>query len=266
MFIDIGVNFHSNKILGQEESLLARAREANVQAIFATGTSLAASNMAVSLARKHNDVYATAGVHPHDAVNWTADVAGALESLWRDSKVVAVGETGLDYDRMFSPREAQRVAFEAQLDAAVSLGLPLFLHCRDAFADFLAMVESAAKNGARGVVHCFTGTMEEAEAYLELGFDIGITGWITDPVRGQSLRAAVPHISINRLHLESDAPHLRPKTAPRGHGNEPALLHYIAHEIAVLRGDMSADAVAKACTANSIRLFRLPCKSNSSAI
>jgi TatD DNase family protein len=257
--IDIGVNFHSKQLAGHSEALLARARKAGVCTVLATGTSLAASDKAVALAIAHAGVYATAGVHPHDASHWSASTAAAMQTLWRHAKVVAVGECGLDYNRMFSPREAQRTAFEAQLAGALGTGLPLFLHCRDAYDDFHAMLREAAQAGACGVVHCMTGSAREAQAYLALGFDIGVTGWVTDLARGKELREAVRHIPLERLHLETDAPYLRPKTAPKGEGyNEPAFLPYVASEIAQLRGDVTAAEVAAACTANSMRLFRLP--------
>lgn len=257
--IDIGVNFHSKQLTGHTKEILTRARSANVRAILATGTSLKASNMAAALAKEHPDVFATAGVHPHDASHWSADTDVAMQALWQRPEVVAVGECGLDYNRMFSPRDAQRHAFEAQLQGALSNGLPLFLHCRDAFDDFHAMLSEAAQAGAHGVVHCFTGTLTEAEAYLALGFDIGVTGWVTDVSRGTDLRAAIPHIPLDRLHLETDAPYLRPKTAPKGRGfNEPAFLQFVAAEVALLHGDVTAEQVAAACTANSISLFQLP--------
>jgi TatD DNase family protein len=257
--IDIGVNFHSKQLTGHTEALLARARKAGVCTILATGTSLGASNKAVALADSHRQVYATAGVHPHDASQWGASTAVAMQALWQNPKVVAIGECGLDYNRMFSPREAQRAAFEAQLAGALSTGLPLFLHCREAFDDFHAMLREASQAGARGVVHCMTGTLDEALSYLALGFDIGVTGWVTDLARGKDLRAAVKQIPLDRLHLETDAPYLRPKTAPKGEGfNEPAFLPYVATEVALLRGDLTAAEVAAACTANSTRLFGLP--------
>lgn len=257
--VDIGVNFHSKQLAGHTEALLARARKAGVCTVLATGTSLAASHEAVASAGAHAGVYATAGVHPHDASHWSASTAAAMQTLWRHPKVVAVGECGLDYNRMFSPREAQRAAFEAQLAGALGTGLPLFLHCRDAYKDFHAMLREAAQAGAHGVVHCMTGGADEAQAYLALGFDIGVTGWVTDLARGVALREAVRHIPLDRLHLETDAPYLRPKTAPKGAGyNEPAFLPYVATEIALLRGDVTAEGVAAACTGNSMRLFRLP--------
>ncbi len=256
--IDIGVNFHSSQLKGLAPELLSRAAAAGVTHILATGTSLRASELALSFARAHDRVWATAGVHPHDASHWSAQSAAQFEPLWADARVVAVGECGLDYNRMFSPREAQRAAFEAQAAAAARLDKPLFLHCRDAFDDFVAMLRDAAAAGAHGVVHCFTDGAAEAEAYLALGFDIGITGWVTDAARGRGLREALRVIPADRLHLETDAPYLRPKNAGKTRPyNEPALLPFVAQAVAELKG-LDVAALTAQATANSRRLFRLP--------
>jgi TatD DNase family protein len=256
--IDIGVNFHSSQLKGRSAELLSRAAAAGVSHILATGTSLHASEVALAFARTHERVWATAGVHPHDAKHWTAQSAEQFEPLWADDLVVAVGECGLDYNRMFSPLAEQRAAFEAQVAAAARLGKPLFLHCRDAFDDFRALLRDAAAAGARGVVHCFTDGPAEAEAFLELGFDIGITGWVTDAARGAALRDALRVIPADRLHLETDAPYLRPKNAGKTRPyNEPALLPFVAQAVAELKG-MEVAALAGQATANSRRLFGLP--------
>ena len=256
--IDIGVNFHSSQLKGLASELLARAGAAGVTHILATGTSLHASELALAFAREHAQVWATAGVHPHDAKHWTPQSAAQFEPLWADARVVAVGECGLDYNRMFSPVAEQRVAFEAQVAAAVRLDKPLFLHCRDAFDDFRAMLRDAAAAGAHGVVHCFTGGAAEAEAFLALGFDIGITGWVTDAARGTAPRDALRVIPADRLHLETDAPYLRPKNAGKTRPyNEPALLPFVAKAVAELKQVDVATLSAQA-TANSRRLFRLP--------
>ena len=256
--VDIGVNFHSSQLKGVGAELLARAATAGVTHVLATGTSLHSSEQALVFARGHARVWATAGVHPHTAKDWTAASDARFAPLWADAHVVAVGECGLDYNRMFSPMEAQRTAFEAQIAAAVRLGKPLFLHCRDAFDDFRAMLADAAAAGAHGVVHCFTDGAREAEAFLELGFDIGITGWVTDTVRGTALRDALRVIPADRLHLETDAPYLRPKNAGKTRPyNEPALLPFVAKAVAELKGLDVATLSAQA-TANSRRLFKLP--------
>jgi TatD DNase family protein len=263
--IDIGVNFHSSQLKGLDGELLSRAAAAGVTHILATGTSLRASELALAFARTHAParppgirVWATAGTHPHDASHWTDRSAAQFAPLWADEHVVAVGECGLDYNRMFSPMHAQRVAFEEQIAAAVRLDKPLFLHCRDAFADFRAMLADAAAAGAHGVVHCFTDGAAEAEAFLALGFDIGITGWVTDATRGTALRDALRVIPVDRLHLETDAPYLRPKNAGKTRPyNEPALLPFVAKAVAELKG-LDAAILSAQATANSRRLFKLP--------
>ncbi|MFL6699948.1 MAG: TatD family hydrolase [Vitreoscilla sp.] len=268
--IDIGVNFHSSQLKGLATELLSRAAGAGVTHVLATGTSLQASELALAFARAQESargsegrapevlVRATAGVHPHDAKHWDAQCAARLETMWADELVVAVGECGLDYNRMFSPREAQRQAFEAQIAAALRTSKPLFLHCRDAFDDFEAMLRDAATAGAHGVVHCFTGGAAEAEACLALGFDVGITGWVTDPARGAELREALRVIPAERLHLETDAPYLRPKNAGKTRPyNEPALLPFVARAVAEAKG-MDVTELCAWTSANSKRLFRLP--------
>jgi len=257
-FIDIGVNFHSSQLKGLTTELVARAAAAGVVQILATGTSLAASRLARDVAHAHPGVWATAGVHPHDAKGWDAHGAEAFEALWADPRVVAVGECGLDYNRMFSPADAQRRAFQAQAQAAVRCAKPLFLHCRDAFDDFHALLRDARAEGAHGVVHCFTGGAAEAEATLALGFDLGITGWVTDAARGAELRDALRVIPLDRLHLETDAPYLRPKNAGKTRPyNEPALLPFVARAVAELKRVDVAEVAAHAAR-NGRRLFGLP--------
>lgn len=257
--IDIGVNFHSAQLRHHQPEILERARTAGVTAILATGTSLGASEFAMGVsAANPGFVFATAGVHPHDADHWNEEVLAALRHLWANDAVVAVGECGLDYNRKFSTLENQRRAFSIQLDAALTVKKPLFLHCRDAFHDFLPMVSSAVAGGAHGVVHCFTGTAREAAAFVEAGMDIGVTGWVTDLKRGQDLRDAVREIPLERLHIETDAPYLGPKTHKnRRPYNEPANLGWIAKEIAAIKG-IDVTEVIERCTSNSRKLFRLP--------
>lgn len=257
--VDIGVNFHSRQLEGLESDLLGRAEAAGVAFVLATGTSLDGSRRALDLARRHPArVRATAGLHPHAASAFDAAVLDGLRTLWREDAVVAVGECGLDYDRMLSPKEPQRRAFEAQLQAAVELRRPLFLHCHAAFDDFADMTRTAAAAGARGVVHCFTGGAAEVERHLADGFDIGITGWVTDPARCGALREALPIVPLDRLHLETDAPYLRPRNAGKTRPyNEPALLPFVAKAVAEARGVELAEVV-RATSANSCRLFRLP--------
>jgi len=173
--------------------------------------------------------------------------------------VVAVGECGLDYFRDFSPRDAQRAAFRAQLELAAAVQKPVFLHQRDSHADFVEILAPLRPQLIGGVAHCFTGGVDELAAYLDLGLYIGITGWICDERRGAALRATLPKIPLDRLLLETDAPYLLPrdlKPAPRNRRNEPAFLAHILERVA--HGmDQPVEAVARASTANAVRLFNL---------
>jgi TatD DNase family protein len=263
--IDIGVNFHSKQLRDLTDSLIERAKAADVSAILATGTSIQSSHEALALAHRYPGyLSSTAGVHPHSADAWSAEMLDALGMLWQDDACVAVGECGLDYNRNFSTPANQRLAFAAQLSAAVKVKKPLFLHCRDAFADFHAMVKEAVQAGAHGVVHCFTESADEARALVDIGLDIGITGWVTDEKRGGALRSAIPELPLDRLHLETDAPYLGPKNAnKRRPYNEPANLIWVARAVAQLKG-ISEEDVAQACSGNSQRLFGLSLSSRPS--
>jgi TatD DNase family protein len=256
--IDIGVNFHSPQLKGKTQHLISEAKLAGLTAILATGTSLSSSRLARTLAESHPGyIWSTAGVHPHSAKDWSPAVEAELGILWTSPAVVAIGEAGLDYNRMFSPVLEQKRAFERQLEAALRVNKPLFLHCRDAFDDFRAMTKEAASRGARGVVHCFTGGRKEAMAHLDDGFDLGITGWVADPARGSDLRDAVKAVPLERLHLETDAPYLMPRNIPkRGPVNVPANLVWVARAIAAIKGRSEND-VRSICEQNSRTMFRL---------
>jgi len=240
--------------------VLARARSAGVVQMLVTGATLAGSASAVTLARQHPGVlFATAGVHPHHATELTAERMAELAELAQAPEVRAVGECGLDYFRDFSPREAQRQAFHRQLELAARLGKPVFLHQRDAHADFVAILR---EHGARhaGVAHCFTGDGAALRAYLDLGLAIGITGWICDERRGAHLVPLVRHIPTDRLLLETDGPYLLPRDLdprPASRRNEPAFLPHIASVVARAR-DEPLEALARSSTAAARELFRLP--------
>ncbi|SFQ34823.1 TatD family hydrolase [Variovorax sp. 770b2] len=258
-FVDIGVNFHSTQLASITEAVLTRAKAAGVTQILATGTSLTSSRLALDLAKANPGVvFATAGIHPHGAKSHDSNALRALVELWKVAEVVAVGECGLDYNRNFSTPPLQRIAFEQQLSMAVETRKPLFLHCRDAFADFHDMLTAVVAGGIRGVVHCFTGDRAEAEAFLDMGLDIGITGWVSDLKRGGALREAIPAIPLNRLHLETDAPYLLPKNAGiRSGRNEPANLPLVAISVAELM-NRDVEEIARVCSDNSRRMFGLP--------
>ncbi|WP_024892098.1 TatD family hydrolase [Luteimonas huabeiensis] len=259
--IDIGANLTHDSFDRDRDAVLERARAAGVARMVVTGASREHSPKALALAQAHPGVlFATAGVHPHHAAEYTEECDAELRALAAHPEVVAVGECGLDYFRDFSPRPAQRRAFERQLQIAADTGKPLFLHQRDAHADFLAIMRAFDGRLGPAVVHCFTGTREELFAYLDRDWHIGITGWLCDERRGAHLRELVRHIPADRLMVETDAPYLLPRTLspmPKDRRNEPAFLPHIVAELARDRGEDPA-ATAATTTATATAFFRLP--------
>jgi TatD DNase family protein len=259
--IDIGANLGHESFQHDLPVVLARARAAGVAQLMVTGASRAGSREALALARAHPGLlFATAGVHPHHAVELTAEGEAELRELHAAPEVVAVGECGLDYFRDFSPRPAQRRAFERQLEIAADNGKPLFLHQRDAHDDFMAVLRPFEGRLGPVVVHCFTGTREELHACLDAGYAIGITGWLCDERRGLHLREIVRDIPADRLLVETDAPYLLPRSVrpvPGHRRNEPMYLPHIVAELARDRGE-DVEATAALTSANARRIFGLP--------
>jgi TatD DNase family protein len=258
--IDIGSNLTHDSFTSDRDAVMARALEAGVRRQVVTGADLAGSIQAAALAAAHPGVLSsTAGVHPHHAQGFDAASRGELSDLLRRPEVVAVGECGLDYFRNFSPPDAQRAAFVAQLEIAVAARKPVFLHQRDAHGDFAAILKDFRGGLIGGVAHCFTGGRPELEDYLALDLHIGVTGWVNDERRGQLLREAVPHIPPDRLMVETDAPYLLPRDLvprPKSRRNEPCYLPHIARTVAHLRGE-ALESVAESTTRNAARFFGL---------
>ncbi|MDB5986727.1 MAG: preprotein translocase subunit TatD [Nevskia sp.] len=240
--------------------MLARAWDAGLAAIVVTGSDGVSNEAAAALALRHPArLYATAGLHPHHASDWTAALGQRIAELAKTPQVVAIGECGLDYFRDLSPRPAQQAAFIAQLQLAITAGKPLFLHQRDAHADFLAILREHRSALADCVVHCFTDTAAALDDYLALDCYIGITGWICDERRGAQLLDAVRRIPAQRLLLETDAPYLLPrslKPAPKHRRNEPAFLPWVLRSVAQARGDDEAE-LAMQTGANARHFFRI---------
>ena len=259
--IDIGLNLGHDSFAADRGQVLARARAAGVVQMIVTGATAPGSEQALALAREHpGRLFATAGVHPHHDTQLTAQVLLELEELARQPEVVAIGECGLDYFRDFAPRDIQQQALHRQLELAARIGKPVFLHERDAHADFLAIVREHRASLVGGVAHCFTGTGEQLQRYLELDLAVGITGWICDERRGAHLLGLVREIPAAALHLETDAPYLLPRDLrprPASRRNEPMHLAHIAAVVARARGE-SVTRLAAAATAASRALFRLP--------
>ena len=261
MLVDIGANLTHESFAQDLDAVLARAAAHGVVQMVVTGASRQGSADALELARSYpGRLFATAGVHPHQAIEYTEEADRELRGLHAHAEVRAVGEIGLDYHRDFSPRPAQRRAFERQLDIAVELGKPLFLHQREAHADFLAILKQVRDRVPAAVVHCFTDSREALYDYLDLDCHIGITGWLCDERRGQHLREFVREIPPQRLMIETDAPYLLPrnlKPMPSHRRNEPMYLQHIAEELARDRGVSYAQVEADT-TATARAFFHLP--------
>lgn len=259
--VDIGANLTHESFAHDLERVLERAASAGVSQILVTGSSAHESAAALGLARAHpGRLFATAGVHPHLARDWDAGVAESVEALSAAPEVVAVGEAGLDFFRDFSPRPRQELAFEAQLELAARTGKPVFMHERDAFERFHAIVREHRPHLARAVVHCFTGDARALEAYLELDLYVGITGWICDERRGGHLRDLVARIPADRLMVETDAPYLLPRDLrprPKSRRNEPMHLPHVLRAVAAAR-DEAPEVLARSTTRSARTFFALP--------
>lgn len=256
--IDICFNFAHSGFRHDEHAVLKRALEAGISQLICTGSDIEDSLQSLALAEKYPEhLYATVGVHPHRAITWGEETAQTLKSLaTQHSKIRAIGEAGLDFNRDYSPRSIQIHALEAQLELASELGLPAFLHEREAHTTFLEILKRHRDRLKRAVVHCFTGSEEELTAYLDLDLHIGITGWICDERRGYHLREFIKRIPPERLMIETDAPYLLPRDLrpkPHTRRNEPAFLPHILQVVAQSVG-RPPDQVAQETT-NTARAF-----------
>lgn len=259
--VDIGLNLAHNSFDHDRDAVMARARAAGVEFMLITGSSLASTQAAIELSKQHSPhLRATAGIHPHHAGEFSSDDRPALFALLQQPEVVATGECGLDYFRNFSSHVDQERVFRLQLELACETQKPLFLHQRDAHADFIAILREYLPRTSGGVAHCFTGTTDEARAYLDMGLYIGITGWLCDERRGQSLRETARYIPSDRLLIETDAPYLLPRDLnpkPQSRRNEPMYLPHVLHALAAFRNE-DAPTLAAATSENARRLFGWP--------
>ena len=257
---DIGVNLADKRFAGDLDEVLARAQQAGIAAQVITGTSLASSQRAIALCEQYPGLWCTAGLHPHQASDFNAALLDDLRQLCAHPAVRAVGETGLDFNRDFSPRPRQENAFARQLALASEVGLPAFLHQRDAHERFMAILREHRDQLRDVVVHCFTDDRRALFDYLDLDCHIGITGWICDPRRGTALQNIVSNIPLDRLMIETDSPYLLPRNMdgkpPRSGRNEPALLIWVARQVASCY-QCDVDAIAAATWENSRRFLSL---------
>ncbi|CAF0754276.1 unnamed protein product [Adineta ricciae] len=266
--IDIGANLTHKSFRQNLSQVLERAGKAQVSDIIITGTSLSGSREASRLTVKYNQeqqlvrLYSTVGIHPHDATRHSAyNYREQLVDIVQNNKtVVALGECGLDYDRNFSTHDDQKRVFDTQLQLACDYNLPLFMHERSASTDMLSMLANYSQHkNFRGVIHCFThGSLDILQKYLALNLYIGITGWVCDERRGKDLAKLVPHIPLDRLLIETDAPFLLPRNLPKPwpHENEPSCLPYVVKKLAECYS-VSTDEIAQRSTENAKKLFNI---------
>ena len=258
--VDIGVNLTHAAFDADRPQVIDRALAAGVHTMILTGTTVEESQKALMLVKQYPEtLYSTAGVHPHDVKHCNAETIPRLRALASQPGVVAIGECGLDFNRDYSPRPAQESWFEAQLQLACELKLPVFLHQRDAHSRFMQILKPYRDQLTAAVVHCFTGNEDELKAYLGWDLHIGITGWICDERRGLHLQELVRSIPLNRLMLETDAPYLTPRTLrpkPKGGRNEPAFLPLVLQTVASAIAKPAAE-VAYATTQTACQFFKL---------
>jgi TatD DNase family protein len=235
-FIDIGANLTNRSLMKDLNGVITRAADAGVRQIVVTGTNLEESSKAIELCDQYPDqLVCTIGIHPHHASDWKSDTPTSLQNLSKNACVRAIGETGLDFNRNYSPRDDQIDCFRRQLELAISLNKPVFTHQRDAHDTFIGILREYRPQLSKVVVHCFTDSKAALLDYLELDCHIGITGWICDERRGLELQQLVGLIPADRLMVETDAPYLLPRdlpAKPASRINEPVYLPHIINAVA----------------------------------
>lgn len=253
MLFDSHAHVDDEKFDGEQEAVIARAREAGVTQILNAASDMESSRRAIKLAQDYPGIYAAVGIHPHDARLAVKDDYEQLAEWTKLPEVVAIGEIGLDYFYDYSPRDVQQKVFIRQLDVARQTGKPFIIHDRDAHADVLDIIKREGK-GLNGVFHCFSGSLEMAREVIRLGFYVSMAGPVTfkNAVKQKEVAKEVP---LERLLVETDSPYLTPQPH-RGKRNEPAFVRLVAEEVANLRG-MELETLAKATTANAKRLFQI---------
>jgi len=256
MLIDSHAHIQGKEYAGDAEAVIERARAAGVEKIIAVGGAgdMSSNSEAVALAERFANVFATVGMHPHDAKDVGADEVEALRRLATHPKVVAIGETGLDYYYNHSPRDVQRRVFSGFIHMALETELPIVVHERDAAQEVGELLRSEGGADLRGVIHCFTGDYAAAQNYLDLGFYLSFTGIVTFKNAG-ALREVAKRVPLERIFVETDSPYLTP-VPHRGKRNEPAYARLVAETIAQVK-NLSLEEVAHMTTANVQKLFHI---------
>ena len=256
MLIDSHAHLDDLRYDTDRDNVLQRAQTAGIEAIVTIGCDLATSQTAVALAHAHPNIFATIGVHPHEAKEIGEGWYESFRSLAQHPKVVAYGEIGLDYHYDHSPREIQRQRFREQIHLARELALPLVIHTREAQEDTVMILREEGAVDVGGVFHCFSGDMWLAKDALDLGFYLSFSGVLTFK-NATMLRDIAKTVPLDRLMVETDCPYLAP-VPYRGKRNEPAYVQYVAETLAEIRGNGSLESVARATVENTKRVFRIP--------
>lgn len=256
MLIDSHAHIQGKEYAGEVAAVIERARQAGVEKIIAVGGAgnMTSNTEAVALAESFPDIYATVGMHPHDAKDVGPEDLAELKELSAHPKVVAVGETGLDYYYSHSPHEVQRRVFAQFIHMARETELPIVVHERDAAKDAAELLRAEGEANLRGVIHCFTGDYQAACKYLDLGFYISFTGIITFK-NADPLREVVRRVPLDRMMVETDSPYLTP-VPHRGKRNEPAHVRWVAETIAQVKG-VDLETVARVTSENVRDLFAM---------
>lgn len=253
--IDSHCHLEDERFTGEVEQTLARMREAGVDRCILAGSDEETSRRIVRLTEQYEYVYGVVGVHPHEAKFFTPATLDLLETWLVSPRIVGVGEIGLDYYYDHSPRDTQREALAAQIDFTYRKGVPAVFHVRDAHGEFTDMLRARKDSLPQGVMHCYTGSLESAKVYLNLGLYISFSGSVTFK-NARNLQEVARYVPMDRLLIETDSPYLAP-VPMRGKRNEPAYVRYVAEKVAELRG-LDVNELADQAARNTQRLFKLP--------
>ena len=255
---DIACNFTSDRFDNDLDKVISRALTNKITKFGLICSQLSDLDKLLKIYRQYpNDMFFTIGVHPHHANEINDEYLNILKEKIANNNPHAIGETGLDFFRNLSTYEEQIFAFEEQIKIAINTNKPLFLHQRDSHDDFIKILRKYSSDINKAVVHCFTGTQEQLDDYLELGFYIGITGWICDEKRNVELRKTIKNIPLSKLMIETDCPYLIPKNLqekPKNNRNEPCNLNHIVAEISALM-DIDEDILRKETFENTKSIF-----------
>lgn len=253
--IDTHCHLSFEPLVHDIDAVLQRSKDAGITRWITVGTQLEDSQRCVRMAAEHEQLYATVGIHPHEAKHATDEALTALEVLAQTDKVVALGETGLDFHYNFSPPEQQKEVFVAQLEIAARLHLPVVIHTREAFAETMSILDRFRPGLEHVVLHCFSGSAEQAHQALERGYYVSFTGVVTFK-NAQAIRDAARIVPMDRLMVETDCPYMSPEPKRKQKTNEPALLIHTARHLADIKG-LPLSQFAESTLANSKRFFAI---------